>query len=64
MSDPLLARTDREEAISRAYVYALAAAAGYVIAEMDFDRDGVDLQVRAGGRCALASIFNLRRPLT
>ena len=49
MSDPLLAPADREEAVSRAYVQALAAAAGYVVAGMDFDRDGVDLQFRAGG---------------
>lgn len=49
MSDALLASTDREEALSRVYVQAIAAAAGYVVAEMDFDRDGVDLQIRAGG---------------
>jgi hypothetical protein len=49
MTDALMAVTDREEALSRAYVAAVAAGAGYVTAVMDFDRDGVDLQVRAGG---------------
>ena len=49
MSDALLASTDSEEALSRAYVAAVAAGAGYVTAQMDFDRDGVDVQIRAGG---------------
>jgi hypothetical protein len=49
MNDALLAKTDRQEAFSRVYVAAIAASAGYVTANMDFDRDGVDLQIRAGG---------------
>lgn len=49
MSDALLALTDSEEALSRAYIAAIAAGAGYVTAQMDFDRDGVDVQIRAGG---------------
>ena len=49
MSDAILASTDREEALSRAYVAAVAASAGYTLAMQDFDRDGVDVQVRAGG---------------
>ncbi|WP_028031274.1 DUF4365 domain-containing protein [Gemmobacter nectariphilus] len=49
MTDALLTATDREEALSRAYVAAVAAGAGYVTAEQDFDRDGVDVQIRAGG---------------
>ena len=49
MSDVILAPTDREEALSRAYVAAVAAGAGYTLAVQDFDRDGVDVQVRAGG---------------
>lgn len=49
MSDALLSSTDREEALSRAYVAAVAAGAGYVTATQDFDRDGVDVQIRAGG---------------
>lgn len=47
--DSLLASTDQEEAASRAYVQALAAKTGYVTADFDFDRDGIDLQVNAGG---------------
>ena len=44
-----LTREDREEALSRVYARAVSAGAGYVTAECDFDRDGVDLQIRAGG---------------
>jgi hypothetical protein len=49
MTDSLMASTDREEALSRTYVSAVTAGAGYVTALMDFDRDGVDVQIRAGG---------------
>lgn len=49
MSDGILAQTDKEEALSRAYAAAIAASAGYTIAVQDFDRDGVDVQFRAGG---------------
>jgi hypothetical protein len=49
VTDALLTETDREEALSRAYVAAIAAGAGYVMAEQNFDRDGVDVQIRAGG---------------
>ena len=49
MTDALLTTMDREEALSRVYVRAVAAGAGYVTADCDFDRDGVDLQIRAGG---------------
>jgi hypothetical protein len=49
MTDALMAVSDREEALSRAYVAAVAAGAGYVTSMMDFDRDGVDIQIRAGG---------------
>ena len=49
-SDQLLASTDREEALSRAYVQAVAADAGYVVASLDFDRDGIDYVIKAGGR--------------
>jgi len=48
-NDSLLAPTDQEEAASRAYVQALAAKTGYLTANFDFDRDGIDLQVNAGG---------------
>lgn len=49
MSDGLLAITDVEEAYSVAYVHAVAAGAGYVVSERNFDRDGVDVTVEAGG---------------
>lgn len=49
MSNSILASGDRKEGLSRAYVQAVAAAAGYTLAEQNFDRDGVDVQVRAGG---------------
>lgn len=49
MSDAILGPSDRKEALSRAYVAAVAAGAGYTLAVQDFDRDGVDVQVRAGG---------------
>lgn len=49
MTDWLMTSNDREEALSRTYVAAVAAGAGYITAEQNFDRDGVDLQIRAGG---------------
>lgn len=49
MSDALLSVPDREEALSRAYARAVAAGAGYTTADCDFDRDGVDLRIHAGG---------------
>jgi hypothetical protein len=48
--DNLLASTDREEALSRAYLQAVAAGAGYAVASLDFDRDGIDCEIKAGGR--------------
>ena len=47
--DQLLSSQDREEALSLAYVQAVAAGAGYVTAAMNFDRDGIDLEIKAGG---------------
>ena len=49
MTDALLTTPDRQEALSRAYARAVAAGAGYVTADSDFDRDGVDLRIHAGG---------------
>ena len=49
MDDAILAHNDRAEALSRAYVAVVAAGAGYTLAAQDFDRDGVDVQIRAGG---------------
>jgi Domain of unknown function (DUF4365) len=47
--DSVLASTGQEEAVSLAYVQALAAKAGYVTASMNFDMDGIDIEVKAGG---------------
>lgn len=49
MTDHLLTPADQEEALSRAYIQAVAAGAGYLVATMDFDRDGVDIEIKAGG---------------
>jgi hypothetical protein len=49
MPDSLLSTNDREEDLSRAYVQAIAAMAGYQTAEFKPDRDGTDIQIRAGG---------------
>lgn len=49
MSDALLGHAAQEEALSRAYVSAVAAAAGYMVAEPQPDLDGTDLIIKAGG---------------
>ena len=49
MTDALLTIPDQEEALSRVYVQAVAARSGYVTASYDLDRDGIDLQIGAGG---------------
>jgi len=49
MSGALLTSQDREEALSLAYLHAIAAGAGYAVALTNFDRDGIDAQVQAGG---------------
>ena len=49
MTEMLLTAPDREEALSRVYARAVAAVAGYVTADTDFDRDGVDLRIQSGG---------------
>ena len=49
MVDALLSKADKEEELSRIYARAVAAGAGYVTSVPEYDRDGVDLQIRAGG---------------
>ena len=49
MNDALLKTTHREEALSRVYARAVVAGAGYVTSDCDFDIDGVDLRIHAGG---------------
>jgi Domain of unknown function (DUF4365) len=48
MSDALLTGADVEEALSVAYIHAVAAGAGYTVAKSNFDRTGVDVSVEAG----------------
>ena len=49
MQDTLLTAADREEALSKAYAHSVAASAGYSTAIYDYDRDGVDIRIQAGG---------------
>jgi hypothetical protein len=49
VTDALLAPTDQEEAFSRAYVDAVSAGAGYTVSAANFDRDGIDVTISAGG---------------
>lgn len=60
MNDALLTAEDREEALSRVYARAVAAGAGYKTADYDFDRDGVDLRIHAGGRMRPAIDLQLK----
>ena len=59
-TDALLTDNDREEALSRAYVRAVAGFVGYTVSEEDFDRDGIDLRVHAGGRLSPAIGLQLK----
>ena len=60
MNDALLTSQDKEEALSRVYIEAVAAAAGYITAEPKPDRDSVDLQICAGGRMRPALDLQLK----
>ena len=59
-TDALLTDNDREEALSRAYVHAIAGFVGYTVSEEDFDRDGIDLRIHAGGRLSPAIALQLK----
>jgi Domain of unknown function (DUF4365) len=67
MSDALLTGQDQQEALSRAYVAAIAAMAGYVTYVPDLDRDSVDIGFKAGGamrpnlHAQLKATINLRK---
>ena len=60
MNDTLLSPEDRKEALSRVYVRAVAARAGYDTATPEFDRDSIDLTIRAGGRVRPALDLQLK----
>jgi hypothetical protein len=49
VSDVFLSLNDQMEALSRAFVAAIAAKAGYAMSIPDFDRDSIDLMVFAKG---------------
>ena len=69
MNDALLTIEDQKEALSRVYARAVAASAGYAVADFDFDRDGIDLRIHAGGAMRpaldlqLKATINLSRPV-
>ena len=60
MTDSLLASTDIEEALSRAYVQAVAAHAGYTTAHYSKDRHGIDMLIQAGGKMRPAIALQLK----
>ena len=60
MTDALLSDNDIEEALSRVYVQAVAARAGYTTAEHSLDRDGVDMLIQAGGKMRPAIALQLK----
>lgn len=60
MIDAILTVADQEEGLSRAYVQAVAARAGYVTASYDLDRDGIDLRIQAGGEMRPALELQLK----
>lgn len=64
MIDTPLTVPDQKEALSRAYVRAVAARAGFATAEPDFDRDGVDMRIQAGGAMRPALELQLKATVT
>lgn len=48
-SDAILTTQIIEEALSEAYMQALAGATGYTVSKRNFDYDGVDITIDAGG---------------
>jgi len=68
ISDEVLTTADRQEALSRAYVMAIAGGSGYTTRQPDFDRESVDISISAGGPMRpsidiqLKATINLGRP--
>lgn len=60
MNNALLTSQDQEEALSRVYVSAVAARAGFVTSTPDVDRYGIDMRIQAGGRMRAALEFQLK----
>ena len=59
-TDALLTDNDREEALSKAYVHAVAGYVGYTVSEEDFDRDGIDMRIHAGGQFSPSIALQLK----
>lgn len=60
MTDAQLSAADQKEALSFVYAHAIAARAGYTTAKPSPDRDGVDLQIQAGGEMRPALDLQLK----
>ena len=60
MTDALMTEADQKEALSRVYAHAIAARAGYLTANYDLDRDGIDLRIQAGDGMRPALEFQLK----
>lgn len=60
MNTALLSSPDKKEALSRVYVSALAARAGFTTSSQDFDRDGVDMRIQSGGEMRPALDLQLK----
>lgn len=60
MTDSLLSREDVQEALSKAFLSAVAAKAGYVVSEPSLDRDGIDMVVEAGADFRPKIAFQLK----
>lgn len=60
MTDSVLTPQLQEEALSLAYAHAVAAGAGYATSKRDFDTDGVDIQINAGGHMRPALDLQLK----
>lgn len=69
MDDSLLSTSDMEEELSLAYVSAIAAMAGYTTAAPNKDRNGIDIEINAGGdmfpalNLQLKATINLGNPI-
>jgi hypothetical protein len=61
---PLLTASLRQEALSKAYVRALSGACGFTVADRDFDMDGVDLEINAGGNMRPSLAVQLKATTT
>lgn len=59
-TDRLLTDADREEALSWAYVRAVAGFAGYTVSVENFDRDGIDLRIHSGGELSPSIALQLK----